>query len=371
MSRPQFNRTESNVEDWLESHYEYVSPDYLNEDKGTKSYPFTPRDPVRDHTPEPSDNSSSRSKGHRRHRAHQDSHHHRPMTPPSEDRLERERVRDRERHRPHRTSRSLSGNRGHDSEKGEEAARERRPRGHKPAADEPQTQTRYPPRADRGRPKRPVLNTANTTPNFSRAMEDKDHEEAHHQAHHRQRRYSHSSSPPRHRERPSKTHQHHHHQRHVVDDDNGGGGGGGDNHSDDQRRRHRDARSYSSRDTHSSSHAPPSTASTTKARRPSLSHSKTVPPHTASSTTTTTNKSGRRSSFSFLSDPRFTAAATAALQAGATAAVGAMGSPNAGTKVARAALGAAALGALKSPSGASAPQAAGSYVGEKAARRRR
>lgn len=299
MSRPHFNRSQSNVESWLDSHYEYMAPEQaqqiptLNDDKGTKSYPYSPR-PI---TPEPSENSSRNSRDKtRRHKPN--SHHHtssRPITPPSDDGLHRDRGRE-QRHGHHRSSRHSSRDVGEDREKR---------RSHR---DEEKTQARYPPRADRGRPTRPPLHSVNTTPNFR-------DEEANKPRHHG-RRYSVSHSPPRHRgER---------------------GVGGAEDHSKDreQRRRDRDARSH-----HSGGSTTASSSKDKTPRRPSLSHSKTSP---------AVPTKARRSSFAFLSDPRFTAAAEAALQAGATAAVGAMGSPGAGVKVARAALGAAAMGALRS-----------------------
>lgn len=346
MARPQFNRAHSNVEDWLDGHYEYIAPDDLGGDKGTKSYAYTPKDPFGDVSTVFSDKSSSRGKAQpSHHRSAQD--HYRPMTPPSEGRLERERERARDRdydrhHRSHKTS-SRSG---HDVDRDEDRQQARHHHHHR---DEP----RYPPRAGRGRPQRPTLNTRQTTPDFSREerQRDRDRDRRH------ERRYSHSSSPPRHRE--DKTSSPRHHRRHDDDTTTSS------RHNNDDSSHYRRDRD---RDHRTSTKPQPQPQ-----RRPSLSHSQTAPgvPQRP--------KGRRTSSFSgFLSDPRFTAAATAALQAGATAAVGAVGSPGAGVKVARAALGAAALGALKSP-GPSTPaeparakdpaEAMGGYFADRVGRR--
>lgn len=328
MTQPSFNRRQSNVKDWLDSHHEYMAADQdVIDEKGNKFY--VPRNlAAANITPEPSDDGSSRSKGHR---PYESSRHHRtrPITPPSEGEVEDERKdrdHDRDRRRSHQTSsRASSGSRPHDVER-----EDRRPRHDK--------ETHYPPRAGRGRPHRPPMNTASTTPDFREDGSDTRH-----------RRYSVSHSPPRHRDqdRSSRSHHHrrrddgassptrHHHHHHHRDRDA------------DRERRHRDrdgSGSTTSTTTNTSTKDP-----TKKPRRPPLSRSQTAPGAGAKS---------RRGSFSFLSDPRFTAAATAALQAGATAAVGAVGTPGASIQVARAALGAAALGALRSPKPAEAEEEA-------------
>lgn len=308
MPRPSFNRAQTNVSDWLDGQYEYMEPEYDFGDDTKRHNPYIPRDAYHDPTPEPSEKSSTRDRGHRSHSDHKSSrdYHRRPITPPSEDELDRYcdrgRDQDRDRRRSHRTSHSVSSKDGHDLDR-EERRRARH-----------EKHTRYPPKADRGRPTRPPLSSAHTSPYMSR-QEPKDKEESP-DRHHRSRRYSASSSPPRHRSDKSSRH--------------------GDHSYVHSSRRDRDTRS---RHDGSSSKAD-SAASSKKPRRPSLAHTKTAP----------SGKSftGGRS-FSFLSDPRFTAAATAAFEAGATAAVGAVGSKNAGAKVARAALGAAALNAFRSP----------------------
>lgn len=314
MSRPYFNRAQTNVSDWLDGQYEYMEPDHDLSDDSKRHNPYIPRNAHQYHTPEPSEKSSSRDKGHRSSRDYKSSrdYHHRPITPPSEDELDRHRDRDRDRgrdrdrdrHRSHRTSHSLGSKDGHDLDREDR----RRPRHDK--------ETRYPPKADRGRPTRPPLTSVHTSPYMSR-KDPKEKEESP-ERRHRSRRYSLSSSPPRNRK-----------DRSSRNDD--------DRLSGHSSKRDRDARSH-----HGGSDAKAgSTASSTKTpRRPSLSHTKTAP--------SGKSFSGGRS-FSFLSDPRFTAAATAAFEAGATAAVGAVGSKNAGVKVAQAALGAAALHAFRSP----------------------
>lgn len=316
MSRPYYNRAQTNVSDWLDGQYEYMEPDHDIADDTKRHNPYIPKDVYQDTTPEPSEKSSLRDRGHRSHRDHKSSrdYHHRPITPPSEDELDRHRARgrdrDREGRRSHRTSHSLSSKDNHDLDREDR----RRPRHEK--------ETRYPPKTDRGRPARPPLNSVHTSPYMSR-KEPKEKEESP-ERHHRSRRYSASSSPPRHRSDKSSRY-----------DDHSSG------HSS---KRDRDTRSH--RGESSSSKAGSASSSSKKPRRPSLAHTHTAP--------SGKSFSGGRS-FSFLSDPRFAAAATAAFEAGATAAVGAVGSKNAGVKVARAALGAAALNAFRSPPPEPAP----------------
>lgn len=331
MSRPQFNRSQSNVEDWLSGSYEYISPHDIDHEKGTKAYAFTPKDPFGDITPASSDKGSSKDRSQRR----QKTDRYRPMSPPSEDMLEKERARKRERdgekdrdrdhdrYRPRKSSHSTAG---HDSEK-----ENRRPRHHR---DDDSPTARYPPRADHGRPQRPRLNSAHTTPDFRAAREDRERErerERGREHRHRERRYSHSSSPPRHRDdkAASSRRHHHHHRRHGGDDP-------------------------APSSPHRSSHHSTTSGTSSKPRRPSLSHRHTAPGSGLSGV----GSSARRTFSGLMSDPRFAAAAHAALEAGATAAVGAVGAPNARARVARAALGAAALGALKSPGESPAAAAA-------------
>ncbi|PSR90334.1 hypothetical protein BD289DRAFT_481798 [Coniella lustricola] len=332
MARPSINRAHTNVKDWLDDHYEYIEPD---EDmlQNQSNKPYVPKHTYSDLSPDPSDESSPTSAGStRRHHDRYRPRNNRPPTPPSEDDLNT---------RDERTA----------------GCNER----YVPQSKE----GRYPPRADHGRLRRPPINTATTSPDLRRNGSGTRH-----------RRYSTSSSPTRHREDKSSRHHSRREdepsarstrhrdrdadrpQRHHYDHDDRshrGGGAGGRN-----------------RETHSSTQG----SSTAKSRRPSLSHTQTVP----SSASAGHASKPKRSSFSFLNDPRFTAAATAAFQAGATAAVGAVGSPNAGAKVARAALGAAAMGAFKSPVSSPPPaspakpdpgEALGSYFADRMERHRK
>lgn len=319
MSRPSFNRAQTNVSNWLDGQYEYMEPDHDFTDDSKRHNPYVPRDAYQDHTPDSSDKGFSRDKGHRSYKDDRFSrdYHHRPITPPSEDELDRHRERDRGRDRDrdrrhsHRTSQSLSGKDGHDGDREDR----RHPRHDK--------ESRYPPKADRGRPVRPPLNSHHTSPYMSR-KDPKDKEESP-ERHHRSRRYSASSSPPRQRkDKPS------------YRDDHA---------STRSSKRDRDTRSHHGSSTTKAGST--ATSSNKTPRRPSLSHTKTAP--------SGKSFSGRAGSFSFLSDPRFTAAATAAFEAGTTAAIGAVGSKGAGVKVARAALGAAALNAFRSPPPSPAP----------------
>lgn len=303
MSRPSFDRSQSNVTDWLNGHYEYVTPD--EPDKGTKSYPYVRPDRFQATTPAASEESSSRGKNDVPKESRSTRRHDRPPTPPSEDEMDRARARDREQRRSSRKSHSASGARNHDTD-------HRAPREHK--------ESRYPPRTDRGRPaRRPPMKTASTTPDFREDKEDKRH---------RHRRYSNSSSPPRVREDQSSRHYHH---RHRSDEDDVRSSRGHRDHHDSRESRTLHSGSSKGSTTHSSS---------IKARGHNEPASAPATPATAPKT--------RRSSFAFLSDPRFATAAQAALTAGVSAAVGAVGQPNAGVKVAQAALGAAAMGALRS-----------------------
>lgn len=300
MPRPSFNREQTNVSDWLDGQYEYMEPDYdLISDDTKRRNPYIPREAYHDLTPDSSDKGPARDRRH--HKSSRD-HHARPLTPPDDDELHRHRRHDRGRdrhrdtHRSHRTS--LSSKDPHDLDR-EEPRRARH-----------EKDTRYPPKADRGRPTRPPLNSAHTSPYIPRKEQAKGKEESPDRHHRSSRRYSVSSSPPRHR-------------------------------GDKSSRRGHDSYGHSSRrDRDTRSHHDKADTASKNPRRPSLSHTKTAP--------SGKSFSGGRS-FSFLSDPRFTAAATAAFEAGATAAVGAVGSKNAGAKVARAALGAAALNAFRSP----------------------
>ncbi|KAJ4396190.1 hypothetical protein N0V93_000409 [Gnomoniopsis smithogilvyi] len=330
MSRPSFDRSQSNVTDWLSGHYEYMSPD--ESDKGTKSYPYIRPDRFQATTPAASEESSSRGNNDnpREHRSTR--RNDRPPTPPSEDEMEdRTRTRDREQRRSARKSHSASGARTHDTD--HRALRE-----HK--------ETRYPPRTDRGRPpRRPPMNSASTTPDFREDKEDKRH---------RHRRYSNSASPPRVREDKSSRHYH----RHRSDDD--------DVRSSRGHRDHRDSKDTSHTHYSGSSRGSTTHSSSTKAR----SHKEPAPAPAAAPAAAAATPKSRRGSFAFLSDPRFATAAQAALTAGMSAAVGAVGKPNAGVKVAQAALGAAAMGALKSP-GPEKEKVRSSDLGRRDSRRKR
>lgn len=334
MSRAQLNPSQSNVEDWLSGKRVRGGPDDLDADKGTKIYPHVRHDASRDHTPEASEKGSSGVKADRRRKTTQEQS--RPMTPPSEEALDRERARVRDRDRERNRDRHRSSQR-----EGDERPQERPRRHHR---EEPRA---YPPRSDRGRPKRPALNTALTTPNFPR---DSDQE----RERHRRRRYSHSSSPPppppppapapaRRGEAEDAQSSRRHHRREPPSTTS--------SHHRDRRDRDRDGAARSrAGSTVGSTAGSTAGGSARRARRPSLASA--------------APKGGRRSSFSFLSDPRFTAAATAALNAGATAAVGNFGAPDSGVKVARAALGAAAMNAFNSPAatGKAPAEAVGAHV---------
>ncbi|KAJ0119070.1 hypothetical protein J7T55_013305 [Diaporthe amygdali] len=337
MSRPSYNRGSSSVDDWLDSQYEYIAPDKdLNN-------PYVPRDAARDITPERSDASPTRSKGSRSSRNHKSpKDRYRPETPPEEDDLDKER--DKHRHTG-KSSRSHDGDR--DSRRSHQ-----------------DKDTKYPPRSDRGRPRRPPM-SSRAASHYVPRKEDSPERRSH-------RRYSLSSSPPRHRGDKSSRHYHRHHEDRSPSPPP------------------RSSRKKDDRDRDSRKHHGSSSGSTkgSKSRRPSLSHSQT--------SKDTKKPSASSRSYSFWNDPRFRTAAEAALSAGATAAVGLAGEKgrwgsDKGGKVLRAGLGAAALSAFKSPAPApepapaaaapvepkaSAADAAGRYVadhipGKKSSTRRR
>ncbi|KAL1867674.1 hypothetical protein Daus18300_006229 [Diaporthe australafricana] len=315
------SRGSSSVDDWLDGQYEYIVPDKdLNN-------PYVPRDAARDITPEGSDASPPRAKGTRSSNHKSPKDRYRPATPPEEDGLDRE----RHRHKA-KSSRSHDGDRDtrrshHDKD------------------------TKYPPKSDRGRPRRPAMSnraTSHYVPRKEESPERRSH-----------RRYSLSSSPPRHRGDKSSRHYRRHEDRSPSPPP-------------------RSSRKKDDRERESRRHHDGSSGSTkgSKSRRPSLSHSQT------SKDPKKPSISSR--SISFWNDPRFKTAAEAALTAGASAAVGLAGEKgawggNKGGKVLRAGLGAAALSAFKSPAAtpepapaapapaepqASAADAAGKYVAE-------
>ncbi|POS73698.1 hypothetical protein DHEL01_v207911 [Diaporthe helianthi] len=304
MSRFNPPRSSSRVDDWLDSQYEYIAPD-----KDTNN-PYVPRDATTDATLENPDISPPRSKGSHSSKEHKSPRdRYRPVTPPpEEDDLNRER--DRHRHKG-KSSRSHDGDR--------ESRRSHQDR-----------DTKYPPKSDRGRPRRPAM-TDRATSHYVPRKEDSPER--------RHRRYSLSSSPPRHRGDKSSRHYHRHHEDRSPS-------------PPPRSSRKKDDRDRESRGHHH--HGSGGSTKGTRSRRPSVSRSQTSkePKRPSSS-------SGGRS-FSFWNDPRFMTAAEAALTAGATAAVGLAGQKGGwggdkGGKVLRAGLGAAALSALKSPAPAPEP----------------
>lgn len=294
MSKSNYPRGSSSVDDWLDGQYEYMVPD-----KDINN-PYVPRDAARDITPENSDTSPPRSKGSRTSKEHKSStDRYRPATPPEEDDLNRQR--DRHRHKG-KSSRSHDGDR--DSRRSHQ-----------------DRDTKYPPKADRGRPRRPAMSNRATSHYVPRKEESPER---------RHRRYSLSSSPPRHRGDKSSRHYHRRHEDRSPS-------------PPPRSSKHKDDRDRESRGHH---HGSGGSTKGTKSRRPSISHSQT------SKEPKRPSSSGR--SLSFWNDPRFMTAAEAALTAGASAAVGLAGQKGAwggdkGGKVLRAGLGAAALSALKSP----------------------
>ncbi|KUI72748.1 hypothetical protein VM1G_08307 [Cytospora mali] len=350
MSGPYYNGAQPpSVEGWLDGQYEYMAPDKdFEESKGNPSY--IPRDAYRDHTPEHSDVTSSSARGHRlpRDRYHSTAkERYTPASPPPEEDLERER--DQHRHGSGQTHRR---DRDYDVDRED----------HRPRHDR---DTKYPPKADHGRPHRPPLNTATTSPHLTAGRPTADEDDARP----RHRRYSQSSSPPLHQGDKSSRH-HHHSRRH---EDRSPSPPPRSSKKKDDRGRDRDSRTH-----HSGSGSSRGTSSSnTKPHRPALARSQTAP-HGKD----LKNGSSSRS-FSFLNDPRFMTAAEAALQAGATAALASGGGKwgkDKGAKVIGAGLSAAALSALKGPAPAAAaaepaPQpapapvpGAGAKAGDKAGR---
>lgn len=298
MSKSNYPRSSSSVDDWLESQYEYMVPDKdLNN-------PYVPRDAAKDITPEHSDASPPRSKGSRTSKDHKSSKdRYRPVTPPEEDELNKER--DRHRHKG-RSSRSHDGDR--------ESRRSHQDR-----------DLKYPPKSDRGRPRRPPMSNRAASHYVPRKEDSPER---------RHRRYSVSSSPPRHRGDKSSRHYHRRHEDRSPSPPP------------------RSSRKKEDREKESRGHHHGSSGSTkgSKSRRGSLSQTSKDPKR----------PSGSGRSLSFWNDPRFMTAAEAALTAGASAAVGLAGQKGTwggdkGGKVLRAGLGAAALSALKSPAPAPAP----------------
>lgn len=295
MSKSNYSQGSSSVDDWLENQYEYMVPDKdLNN-------PYVPRDAARDITPEHSDASPPRSKESRSSKNHRSSKdRHRPLTPPEEGDLDKER--DRHRHKGRST-------RSHDGDRDSRRSHQDR-------------DTKYPPKADRGRPRRPPMGnraTSHYVPRKEESPERRSH-----------RRYSLSSSPPRHRGDKSSRHYHRRHDDRSPS-------------PPPRSSRKKDDRERESRGHH---HGSSGSTKGSKSSRPSLSRSQTSKDPKKPSL-------GSRS-FSFLDDPRFKTAAQAAMTAGASAAVGLAGQKGGwggdkGAKVLRAGLGAAALSAFKSP----------------------
>ncbi|ROV98135.1 hypothetical protein VPNG_08586 [Cytospora leucostoma] len=323
------------VESWLDGQYEYIVPDRdSNEHRGKTSYP--PRDAYRNLTPEFCDEGSSRDKGHR---YPKDKYHstakdrYTPATPPSEEGLERERNQNL-----HGSDQARRRDRDHGVDREE----------HRPRHDR---DTRYPPKADHGRPSRPPLNSAATAPHLTagQALKTEDPRRT------SQRKHSQPSIPLRDRgdDKPTRSQ----HTRRNDDDDR----------SPSPARPSKKRGSRDDRDTRKDHHNTGSSRNTTTSpiakppppRRPSLSHSQTTPygrdPNNNKKRPGVSSSSHR--SFSFLKDPRFMTAAEAALQAGATAALGSGGGKwggDKGAKVLGASLSAAALSALRNSSAATA-----------------
>lgn len=294
MSKSNHPRGSSSVDDWLDGQYEYMVPDKdLNN-------PYVPRDAARDITPEPSDTSPPQSRdshSSRKHRSSKDRY--RPATPPEENDLDKER--DRHGHKGRST-------RSHDGD------RDTRRSHH-------EKDSKYPPKADRGRPRRPPMGDRATSHYVPRKEESPERRSS--------RRYSLSSSPPRHRGDKSSRHYRRHEDRSPS--------------PPPRSSRKKDDRERESRGHH---HGSSGSTKGSKSRRPSLSHSQASKDPKKPSI-------GSRS-FSFWDDPRFKTAAQAAMTAGASAAVGLAGEKGGwggdkGAKVLRAGLGAAALSAFKSP----------------------
>lgn len=300
MSKSHYSGGSSSVDNWLDSQYEYMVPD-----KDVDN-PYVPRD-AKDITPEHSDTSPPRSKGSRSSKNHRSSKdRYRPVTPPEEDDLDREH--DRHRHKG-KSSRSHDGDR--DSRRSHQ-----------------EKDSKYPPKADRGRPRPPMSNRAKShyVPRKEESPERRSH-----------RRYSLSSSPPRHRGDKSSRHYHRRHEDRSPS-------------PPPRSSRKKDDRERESRGHH---HSSSGSTKGSKSRRPSLSQTSKDPKKPSFSSR----------SFSFLDDPRFKTAAQAAMTAGASAAVGLAGEKGGwggdkGAKVLRAGLGAAALSAFKAPAPAPAPEPA-------------
>lgn len=295
MSKSNYSRGSSSVDDWLDGQYEYMVPD--------KDFnnPYVPRDAAKDITPEHSDASPPRSKEGRPSKHHSSvKDRYRPVTPPEEDDLDKER--DRHRHKGRST-------RSHDGDRDSRRSHHER-------------DTKYPPKSDRGRPRRPAMSNRATS-HYVPRKEDSPERRPH-------RRYSLSSSPPRRRGDKSSRHYHRHHEDRSPS-------------PPPRSSRKKDDRERESRGHH---HSSSGSTKGSKSSRPSLSRSQTSKEPKKPSI-------GSRS-FSFLDDPRFKTAAQAAMTAGASAAVGLAGQKGGwggdkGAKVLRAGLGAAALSALKSP----------------------
>ncbi|ROV96231.1 hypothetical protein VMCG_07728 [Cytospora schulzeri] len=330
MSSPFSYGSQPSVEGWLDGQYEYMVPDKdIDEPTGKPSY--IPRDAYRDHTPDLSDEGSSRGKGHRssrdKYRHSSAKERYTPLSPPPENDL----ARDRDTHR--------------------HGDRDERRRHH-------DRDTKYPPKADNGRRRRPPLNTATTSPQLKagRPTTDEDSERPRH------RRYSQTYSPPAHLDDTSP--RHHKSRRH-------------EDRSPSPPPSHRTSKKKDIRDRDTRSHHGGTSSSATKPHRPSLSRSQTAPYNKDAKKSSGSSSSGR--SFSFLNDPRFMTAAEAALQAGATAALASGGGKwgkDKGAKVLGAGLSAAALSALKPPAAAEVaaapppppPPGPGETAGDKAGR---
>lgn len=339
MSSPYSYGSQPSVQGWLDGQYEYMVPD-KDVDKTTGKPSYKPRDAYRDHTPELSDETSSRGKDHRSSRGKYHSsakERYTPLSPPSEHDLDRE----RDKHR-------RASGQPHRQDRGNEVDQEERRRRH-------ERDTKYPPKADHGRRRRPPLTTATTLPYLAAGQPTKG-EDAGKLRH---RRYSQGSSPPIHLD--DKAPRSHHSRRHGA-------------RSPSPSPPRRTSKKKDSRDRDERGHhGGGSSSSPAKPRRPPLSRSQTAPhdkdPRKPGS-------SGR--SFSFLNDPRFMTAAEAALQAGATAALASGGGKwgkDKGAKVIGAGLSAAALSALKTPVAAESappppppPPGPGETAGDKAGR---
>ncbi|ROV93915.1 hypothetical protein VSDG_06281 [Cytospora chrysosperma] len=318
MSSPYSYGSQPSVQGWLDDQYEYMVPDKDMDKPIGKPSLSKPRDAYRDYTPELSDDTSSRGKDHRssREKYHSSAkERYTPLSPPSEYDLDRER--DKHRH---------ASGQSHRQDRGNEVDQEERRRRH-------DRDTRYPPKADYGRRRRPPLTTATTSPHLTAGQPTKG-EDAGKPRH---RRYSQGSSSPRHLD--DQASRSNHSRRH------------GDRSPSPPRRT---SKKKDSRDRDERGHHGGSSSSPAKPRRPPLSRSQTAPhdkdPRRPGS-------SGR--SFSFLNDPRFMTAAEAALQAGATAALASGGGKwgkDKGAKVIGAGLSAAALSALKTPAAAEQEQ---------------